>query len=214
MRCTARGRCFTTDGRSWRATGWSLAGQAVEPGRRPTPDSGHGRAHPCADTGRSHRTPDTGHRTPESRTPDTGHRTPDAWTRGRVDADRGRGQGGQGAAGIRTSWSTTTTRLPAGTPNRVPVDGACGARNHDGSAVRHLPARDTAYRTTRQLLGRSVGQAAPRRTAVLGRFRVESRASGSRSSVMAGASWAAEWRRSVAGLAVACAGTRGRSLRW
>jgi len=35
MRCTARGRCSSTDGRSWRATGVSLAGQAVEPGPLP-----------------------------------------------------------------------------------------------------------------------------------------------------------------------------------
>jgi hypothetical protein len=30
MGCTARGRCSSTDGRSWRATGVSLAGQAVD----------------------------------------------------------------------------------------------------------------------------------------------------------------------------------------
>jgi hypothetical protein len=35
MGCTARGRCSSTDGRSWRATGVSLTGQAVEPGPLP-----------------------------------------------------------------------------------------------------------------------------------------------------------------------------------
>jgi hypothetical protein len=35
MGCTARGRCSLTDGRSWRATGVSLAGQVVEPGPLP-----------------------------------------------------------------------------------------------------------------------------------------------------------------------------------
>jgi hypothetical protein len=35
MGCTARGRCSSTDGRSWRSTGVSLAGQAVDPGPLP-----------------------------------------------------------------------------------------------------------------------------------------------------------------------------------
>jgi hypothetical protein len=40
---------------------------------------------------------------------------------------------------------------------------------HDGLAVSHLPAREPAGRNARQLLGRCAGgQAAPRRTAVLG----------------------------------------------
>jgi len=75
--------------------------QRTDTGRRHrTPDSGHldaqtpapdtgqrSRGQASVDTGRSHRTPDTGHRTP--------------------DAGRGRGQGDEGAAGIRTSWATT-----------------------------------------------------------------------------------------------------------
>jgi hypothetical protein len=57
--------------------------------------------------------------------------------------------------------------------------------NDDGSAtVRYLPARDYLPHYQR-LLGRSVVQAAPWRTAVLGRFRVERRARRWRSSVMA-----------------------------
>jgi hypothetical protein len=91
------------------------------------------------DAGRSHRTPDTGHRTPDT---DTGHRTPDIgradaghWTRtGRQTPDRrtldpdaggGRGQGDQGTVGIRTPWYHDT----AGTTNRVAGGGGTrGAR--------------------------------------------------------------------------------------
>jgi hypothetical protein len=140
-----------------------------------TPDNGH---------------PDTpGHRTPDAWTshawtPDIGHRTSDT---GRLDAERGCGQGDQGTTGIRTSRPHDEPTA-CWTPNRVPVGPAHAALgHHDGSAVRRpASARDTAYRTTRQLLGRSArGQAAPRRTAVLRRFRVERRARRWGSSVMA-----------------------------
>jgi hypothetical protein len=104
-------------------------------------------------------TPDNGH--PDTRTPghpdtrapghpDTrtrGHRTRGHWTpdTGRVDADRGCGQGDQATAGIRTS----------GPPRRADdlLDAepcSCGGAahealgNHDGSAVRPPPARETA----------------------------------------------------------------------
>jgi len=77
------------------------------------------------DTGRPHRTVDSGSWTSHARTldvhPDTGHRT-----RGR---DRVLGQGDLDTAGTgQTSRTTTTTRPPAGTPNRGPVDGTCCAR--------------------------------------------------------------------------------------
>jgi hypothetical protein len=162
--------------------------------------------------GRSHQTPDTGHRSPgrSHRTPDTGHRTPDtgrphrtldtlawtvhAWT---LDAHTGhwtrtRGRwprtrtGRQGTAGIRTCWATTPSgRLLDAGPC------CCGRRlrrsaAQDGSAVRPPASAQDAYRSTGQLLGRSVGQAAPRRTALLGRLRVERRANGEAPSVMAG----------------------------
>jgi hypothetical protein len=82
----------------------------------------------CADTGRS-----------------PGHRTPDAGTRGRVDAwtrpSTWTGPPRHGGTGL-TSWTTTTTRLHTGPPNRGPVDGAYGAGNDEGSAtVRFLCQR-------------------------------------------------------------------------
>jgi hypothetical protein len=100
------------------------------------------------------------HRTP---TPDTGHRRPEAghWTRGRSDTRTGhvgqppvgqtldaltghrRGQGDDSTAGVRTSWASS------------PSD-------------RTLDAQPcSCSRTTRQLLGRSIGQAAPRRIALV-----------------------------------------------
>jgi hypothetical protein len=63
----------------------------------PAPDTGQrSRGQASVDTGRSHRTPDTGHRTP--------------------DAGRGRGQGDEGAAGIRTSWATPPSDRTVGRP--------------------------------------------------------------------------------------------------
>jgi hypothetical protein len=65
---------------------------------------------------------------------------------------------------------------------------SCGQRrgdcNHDGSAAGPPASARRPLRTARKLLSRPADQAAPRRIAVLGRFRVERRASGSRSSVM------------------------------
>jgi hypothetical protein len=92
------------------------------------------RSHRCGHNGRGTRTPtpdtrdtrtprDTGHRTRGHRT--SGHWTPDT---GRVDADRGCGQGDQAMTGVPTAGpydKPTACR----TPNRVPVGGsACGAR--------------------------------------------------------------------------------------
>jgi hypothetical protein len=81
---------------------------------------------PTRDAGRPH--PDIGHRTRGHR--GHGHRTPDT---GHVDADRGGGQGDQGAAGIRTSGPPRSPHRPLDV-EPWPVDGACGALgNHDGS---------------------------------------------------------------------------------
>jgi len=99
-----------------------------------TPDPGTpGRPHP----GIGQRMRWTPARTPDGH-PDTGHRT-----RVRVDAteylDRPPRHDGTG----QTSWTTTTTRLHTGPPNRGPVDGAWAPGNDEGSAtVRYLPARD------------------------------------------------------------------------
>jgi hypothetical protein len=98
--------------------------------RAPRPHFGRTQRTPeRTDTGR--RTPDAGHRTPGRSDARTGHWTPVAWTgtRGHWTPDAGRGhrQGNEGTAGSRTSWVTTPSDR-AGTPNRVPVDGACGAR--------------------------------------------------------------------------------------
>jgi hypothetical protein len=66
-------------------------------------------------------------------TPDTGHRT-----RGR---DRALGQGDLDTAGTgQTSRTTTTTRPPAGTPNRGPVDGTCCARQRRRLGDDEVPA--------------------------------------------------------------------------
>jgi hypothetical protein len=88
---SARGKAQTPDADTGRLTAdtWTL--------RRPhrTLDSGPVDRQAWTLIARTgHRTPDTGHRTP-----DTGHRTP--------DTGRGRGQGHEAAAGIRTSWATT-----------------------------------------------------------------------------------------------------------
>jgi hypothetical protein len=140
------------------------------------------------DTG--HRTPDTGTLRRPHRTLDTGPVDRHAWTlvartgHWTPNAGRGRGQGDEGTAGIRTSWPPPE-RPPAGRRAVFPwtAPAALGSPGRLGGEA-PASARD-AYHGTGQLLGRSVGQAAPRRTAVLGRFRVERRASGDASSVMA-----------------------------
>jgi hypothetical protein len=144
-----------------------------------TPDAGR----PQRTPGRLDAPPDTGHRS-------RGHRTRGHWT---LTPDTGRrmllrtGQADK-ARPAPDILGHHAERLPAGTPNRVPADGACGAR-------RPMQARREATCQCAKLpialsavLGRFAGQAAPRRTALLGRFRVERRAAGSGSSVMASAS--------------------------
>src|SRR5215207_4286075 len=81
-----------------------------------TPDSGHLDAHTPA--------PDTGHRSRGQASVDTGrsHRTPDTgrWPRTRTGDD--------GAAGIRTSRATTPSDRALGRPTVYLWTGACGAR--------------------------------------------------------------------------------------
>jgi hypothetical protein len=134
--------------------------------RHRTPDTGGHR-----DTG--HRTPDTGHRTPDARTPDARrldtYRTPDTGRAdaGHADVDGGRGQGDQGTVGIGGHHDA------AETANLVAVAAAAHAAfgNHDGSAVRP-PASARDCRLHCQAAAGSLRRrpAAPRRTAVLGRF--------------------------------------------
>jgi hypothetical protein len=118
----------------------------------------------------SGRTQRTLERTDTGRTPDAGGRTLDTWTlrhpHRTPDTDRLDSH----------PWDTgrshrTPTRTGRRQHNRRPASwGLLDERPHAG------PQPCTCSRTTRQLLGRSVGQAAPRRIAVLGRFRVERRA--------------------------------------
>jgi len=97
------------------------------------------RGHRPRDTGRPHRTVDSGSWTSPARTldvhSDTGHRT-----RGR---DRVLGLGDLDTAGTgQTSRTTTTTRPPAGTPNVDLWTAPAALGNDDGSAtMRYLPAR-------------------------------------------------------------------------
>jgi hypothetical protein len=99
----------------------------------------------CPDARTPNWTPDTGHRTPTpdighpdawTPTPDTGHWTPVAWTPHAwtldLTPDTGRRmlpRTGQ-ADKVRPAPDVLghAERLPAGMPNRVPADGACGAR--------------------------------------------------------------------------------------
>jgi hypothetical protein len=110
------------------------------------------------------------------RTPDTGRVDSHAWTlvarteHWTPDAGRGRGQGDDGTAGIRTSWATTPSDRALGRPSGFlwTAPAALGSPCRLGGEATFQ--RETASRTTRQLLGRSAaGQAAPRRTAVLKR---------------------------------------------
>jgi hypothetical protein len=142
---------------------------AACPRRAPGPHFGlTQRTRQRTDTGRPHRTPDSGHLDAQTPAPDTGqrsrgqasvdtgrsHRTPDTghWT---PDAGRGRGQGDEGAAGIRTSWATTPSDRTLGRPTvflwtaPAALDSPC--RLHGEAAFQ----REIAFR--RQLLGRSAG---------------------------------------------------------
>jgi hypothetical protein len=127
--------------------------QRIDTGRRhrtPTPDADTGRrtaGRSDARTGHWTAVPWTGKRGHWSLAPDTGHRTP--------DTGRGRGQGDEGAAGIRTSWATTPSDRALGRPTvflwtaPAALDSPCRL---GGEAAFH---REIASR--RQRLGRSAG---------------------------------------------------------
>ena len=143
------------------------------------------RGHRPRDTGRPHRTVDSGSWTSPARTldghPDTGHRT-----RGR---DRVLGQGDLGTAGHRTDipdhYDHPTARWDA---EPWTGDGACCARQRRRLGDDEVPA--SARLPTARPGACSVALSAkPRPGALLSsdEFRVERRASGSRSSVMADA---------------------------
>jgi hypothetical protein len=106
---------------------------------------------------------------------------------GHPTADRTRRTGHRpGLAGVPTSLRPAT---PAGRPDlaRVTAPGALGhpRRLHgDGICAAALTAA-----ATRPLPSTAQHEAAPRRTALLGRFRVERRANGEASSVMASRIW-------------------------
>jgi hypothetical protein len=143
---STRLRLRQTTSRAWtqRATTPTPAIPAVRlPAHRRAPGPHFGRTQRTrqrTDTGRPHRTPDSGHRTADTWTLRRPHRTLDtdrvdrhAWTlvartgHWTPDAGRGHRQGDEGTAGSRTSWATTPSDRALGRPNRVPVDGACGA---------------------------------------------------------------------------------------
>jgi hypothetical protein len=131
-----------TTSRSWtqRATTPTPAIPAVRlPAHRRAPGPHFGRTQRTrqrTDTGRPHRTPDSGRRTADAgqRTPDSGHRTADTWTlrRPHRTLDTGRWPrtraGDDGAAGIRTSRATTPSDRALGRPTVFLWTGACGAR--------------------------------------------------------------------------------------
>jgi hypothetical protein len=117
---------------------------AACPRRAPGPHFGRTqRTRQRTDTGRPHRTPDSGRRTADTwtlrrphRTLDTGHVDRQAWTlvarTGHRTPDTGRWPrtrtGDDGAAGIRTSRATTPSDRALGRPTVFLWTGACGAR--------------------------------------------------------------------------------------
>ena len=160
-------------------TGRTPAGRTPDRPDTSRPDAGSRTTNPVTDTGQAgHRT--AGHRTAGPRTTE-----PDGWT-----PHAGRGPAADAMVGVLALSSTATVPdrwMPAGqTP--------CGrSTNQDSAAARTtrgitLPGTGLDHRHDRQLLGRFPGgRAAPRRTAVLGTIRMERRAGGARSSVMASA---------------------------
>jgi hypothetical protein len=100
------------------------------------------------------------------------------------DADR---EPTTGTQGVRTSSIATTTRRPAGTRRAPPVGLAFAAWQPRLARRWQACHRDRDHGSDQAAAWyRSTVQAAPRRTAVLGRLRVERRANGDASSVMAG----------------------------
>jgi hypothetical protein len=133
-----------------------------------------GHRRPVRPDTRRPRTP--GHRTPGHRTP--GHRTREhrmsARPVGRTSPrpDRGRGQGNDGLAGIRTS---SDRRHPLGGPTSPRVTATGGARPSPGRLRGDGTCDAALTAATGQLPSTARHQAAPRRIALLRRFRVESR---------------------------------------
>ena len=137
--------------------------------RAPRPHFGRTqRTRQRTNTGRPHRTPDSGRRTADTWTLRRPHRTLDsgpmdrqAWTlvartgHWTPDAGRGRGQADEGAAGIRTSWATTPSDRALGRPTVFlwTAPAALGSPCRLGGEAAFQ--RETASR--RQLLGRSAG---------------------------------------------------------
>ena len=161
------------------------ADAATHKHRTPTPDADTRRR--TADTWtlrRPHRTLDIGpvDRQAWTLVARTGHRTPDTghWT---PDAGRGRGQADEGAAGIRTSWATTPSDRALGRPTVFlwTAPAALGSSCRLGGEAAFQ--REIASR--RQLLGRSAGVERRLGALLSSRFRVERRANGEASSVMA-----------------------------
>ena len=119
-------------------------------------------------TGRPHRTPDSGRRTADTWTLRRPHRTLDigpvdrqAWTliartgHRTPDTGRGRGQVDEGAAGIRTSWATTPSDRALGRPTVFlwTAPAALGSLCRLGGEA----AIQREIASHRQLLGRSAG---------------------------------------------------------
>jgi hypothetical protein len=139
------------------------------PHRRAPPHFGRTqRTRQPTNTGRPHRTPESGRRTADTwtlrrphRTLDTGPVDRQAWTlvtgHGHCtpDAGRGRGQADEGAAGIRTSWATTPSDRTLGRPTvflwtaPAALDSPCRLGG-EAAFQREIASR-------RQLLGRSAG---------------------------------------------------------
>jgi hypothetical protein len=130
------------------------------------------------------RRPDTGRLDRRTRTTQ-----PDGWT-----PPGGRGPATDAMAGILALPTTATTPdrwMPAGRSAGQPPSGR--PTNQDSAATR-TTRMGPATAVTVSCRCYSAVQLAPRRTAVLGRFRVERRAEGSSSSVMASRS-AGCWER-------------------
>jgi hypothetical protein len=157
----ARLRLRQTMSRSWtrRATTSTPAILGVRPPTQPPRFTTSPRSDPADAGTQGHRTPDIGHLdgwTPANRTPDTGHvdrhaSTLDARTElCTADDGRGCGQSDDGTVGIRSVLGHHTERSQAGMPNRVSVDGACGARQPSRLVRKATCRRETASRATRQ----------------------------------------------------------------
>jgi hypothetical protein len=160
------------------------ADAATHKHRTPTPDAGQ-------------RTPDSGHLDPQTPAPDTGHRS-----RGQASVDTGRSHRtpDTGHRTLAEDVDRLTKARPASGPPGPPRRAtgrwdaqpcSCGRRLRALGSPCRLGGEAAFQReiaSRRRLLGRSAGgRAAPRRTAVLRRLRVERRANGEASSVMASA---------------------------